>query len=112
MPVAGHRGKPGNRVLLNEIVDFTALLIGTADVPAAKAGIPGTGPRACNHSRRKVLRVGPHIQRRGCASPDLPGSFRIPQSLQKPSFLLGSKQGLCGIRLAEVCNLLVPETDS
>src|SRR5882672_2021190 len=111
MPVARHRGKPCNPMLLNEIVNFTALLIGSADVPAAKAGIPSTGPGACNHPWRKVLRVGAHIQRRSCASPDLPGSFRIPQSFQKPRFLLGSEQGLRGIRLTEVRNLLLPETD-
>src|SRR5882757_8765172 len=111
MPVARHRGKPRNRMLLNEIVDFTALVIGSADVPAAKAGIPSTGPGACNHPWRKVLRVGAHIQRRSCASPYLPGSFRIPQPFQKPRFLLGSEDGLRGIRLTQVRNLLVPETD-
>ena len=96
---------------LNEIVNFTALVIGSADVSATKAGIPSTGPGACNHPWRKVLRVGAHIQRRSCASPDLPGSFRIPQSFQKPRFLLGSEDGLRGIRPTEVRNLLVPETD-
>src|SRR5882762_6296295 len=111
MPVSRHRGKPRNRMLLNEIVNFTALLIGTADVAAAKAGVPSTGPGACNHPWRKVLRVGAHVQRRSCASPDLPRSFRIPQSFQKPRFLLGSEDGLRGIRLTEVLNLLVPETD-
>jgi len=50
MPVARHRGKSRNRMLLNEIVNFTALLIGSADVPAAKAGIPSTGPGAGNLS--------------------------------------------------------------
>src|SRR6201993_4955580 len=111
MPVARHCGKPRNRMLLNEIVNFTALLIGSAGLPAAKAGIPRAGPCACNHPWRKVLRVGAHIQRRSCASPDFPGSFRIPQSFQKPRFLLGSEQGLRGIRLADVRNLLVPKTD-
>src|SRR5215470_8863132 len=111
MPVACHRSKSRDRVLLNEIVDFGALVIGTTDVAAAKAGIPGTGPRACNHSWRKVLRVGAHIQRRSCAAPDFPGSFRIPQLFQKPRLLLGTEQGLRGIRLADVGNLLVPETD-
>src|SRR5882757_4652539 len=112
MPVARHRGKPRNPMLLNEIVNFTTLLIGIADVPVAKVGIPSTGPGACNHPWRKVLRVGAHVQRRSCASPDLPGSFRIPQSFQKPRFLLGSEEGLRGIRLTEVRNLLVPERDS
>src|SRR6266576_3993535 len=111
MRVARHRGKPRNPMLVNEIVDFTALLIESAGVRAAKAGIPSTGPGACNHPWRKVLRVGAHIQRRSCASPDLPGSFRSPQSFQKPRFLLGSEQGLRGIRLTEVRNLLLPETD-
>src|SRR5882724_4755951 len=111
MPVARHRGKPRNPMLLNEIVNFTTLLIGIADVPVAKVGIPGTGPGACNHPCGNVQRVGAHIQRRSCASPDLPGSFRIPQSFQKPRFLLGSEQGLRGIRLTEVRNLLLPETD-
>src|SRR5882762_1288848 len=111
MPVSRHRGKPCNPMLLNEIANFTALLIGSADVPASKAGIPSSGPGACNHPWRKVLRVGAHIQRRSCASPDLPGSFRIPQSFQKPRFLLGSEQGLRGIGLTEVRNLLLPETD-
>src|SRR5882757_123042 len=111
MPVARHRGKPRNRMLLNEIVDFTALVIGSADIRAAKAGIPSTGPGACNHPWRKVLRVGAHIERCSGASPDLPGSFRIPQSFQKPRFLLGSEQGLRGIGLTEVRNLLLPETD-
>src|SRR6185369_7111458 len=110
MPVARHRGKPRNRMLSNEIVDFTALLIGSADVPAAKAGIPSTGPCACNHPWRKVLRVGAHIQRRSCASPDLPSSFRIPQSFQKPRFLLGSEDGLRGVGFRRVGNWLVPET--
>src|SRR5580692_107310 len=111
MPVARDRGKSGNRMLLNEIVNFTALLIGGADVPAAKAGIPGTGPRAGNHPGRKVLRVGAHIQCRSCASPDLPGRFRILQSFQKPRFLLDAEDGLRGICLTEVRNLLVSETD-
>src|SRR5258707_1078159 len=111
MRVARHRGKPRNPMLLNEIVNFTTLLIEGADVRAAKAGIPSTGPGACNHPWRKVLRVGAHIQRRSCASPDLPGSFRIPQSFQKPRFLLGSEKGLRGIRLTDVRNLPVPETD-
>src|ERR1051326_6740978 len=111
MPVARYRSKSSDPVLLNEIVDFTALLIRIAEVNAAKAGKPRTGPRACNHSWRKVLRVGAHIQRRSCASPDLPGSFRIPQLFQKPRFLLFSKDGLRGIGLAEVVNLPVPKTD-
>src|SRR3954467_3664442 len=111
MPVARHRGEPGDSVLADEIVDFTALLISTADVPVAKAGISGAGPGAGNHPWRKVLRVRAHIQRRGCASPYLPCSFRIAQSFQKPRFLFGSKQGLRGIRLTKVLNLLVAETD-
>src|SRR4029077_15891195 len=111
MPVACHRSKSRNRVLLNEIVDFAALVIGSADVAAAKAGIPSTWPGACNHPWRKVLWVGAHIQRCSCASPDLPSSFRIPQSFQKPRFLLGSEKGLRGIRLTDGRNFLVPETD-
>src|ERR1700681_2786866 len=110
MSVARHRGKSGNPVFLDEIIDFTALAIGRADVPAAKAGIPSTGPGACNHPWRKVLGVGAHIQRRSCASPYFPSSFRIPQSFQKPRFLLGSEQGLRGIRLPDVRNFLLPET--
>src|SRR5689334_15612131 len=107
MRVAGNRGKPRDRMLSNEIVNFAALLIGAAEVHASKTGIPGTRPRACHHSRWKVLRVGAHIQRRSCASPDLPGSFRIPQPLQKPRFLLGPEDGLRRVRLTEVWNLLI-----
>src|SRR6185312_10119189 len=46
-----------------------------------------------------------------CAAPDFPGRFRISQLFQKPRFLLGTEQSLRGIRLANVRNLLVPETD-
>src|SRR5215470_14889750 len=107
MPVACHRSKSRDRVLLNEIVDFGALVIGTTDVAAAKAGIAGTGPRACNHSWRKVLRVGAHIQRRSCAAPDFPGSFRIPQLFQKPRFLLGTENRLGRSILPSVRHLLI-----
>src|SRR6185369_3813148 len=73
--------------------------------------ISSTGPGAWNHPSGNVQRVGTHIQRGSCAAPDLPGSFRIPQSFQKPRFLLGSEDGLRGVCLTQVRNLLVPETD-
>ena len=69
--IAGHRGKSGNPVVADEVVNLAALNVGTAVIAAAEPGIGRSRP-GLGQARRQVLWVGSHVECSRGVAPDFP----------------------------------------
>src|SRR3569833_351023 len=95
----------------HERVDFGALDIRCAVIAGGESGCVTRARPGRREPLRQVFWVRAEVERAGGVSPDLPGRRRGLQPVEEPCLLLGPKDRLWRIALAEVGDLLVAERD-
>src|SRR5215472_14923548 len=89
--VARHDREPGDLRIADEVIDFPALVIGTAPIAAADLREGSGRPLLLSESIGKVLGVGPQIEGALRIAPDLPGSLGPAELVHEPFLLTGAE---------------------
>src|SRR4029077_385759 len=99
--VSGHGDEASDPCVSHVVIDLATLHIGTAVVPAAKAGVTCAWPWP-RQAGRQVLRVGARVECADGVAPDLPRRVRRAQPAQKPRLLLRAENGLRRLPAAKI----------
>ena len=87
--VARHDRESGDLRIADEVIDFAALVVRAAKIPAADLREGVGRPLLLGQPIGKVLRVGPHVEGTQRIAPDLPGCRGPTELVHEPLLLNG-----------------------
>jgi hypothetical protein len=113
MAVARDNGEAGDLRVAHEIVDFSALCVGRAEIAPAQVCVGAVfRPRLLGQTRGQVLRVGALIQRAQGIRPDFPRRCRALKLFFEPGLLLRPENRLRRMNGLNVIEVKVDAKDA